>query len=203
MRGLAIFGGSFNPPHRTHRRIVQAALAQLPIDEVLVMPAADHPHKRDRDMAPVEARLELCRIAFAAIHGAVVDDREARRAGPSYTVTTLADLAREHPGVPLWFVIGSDNLPLLPTWREHHRLLALARFATFPRLGAPVDEAALRALDLSRDELARLLAAQLQLEPDAVSATAIRERLRRGERDLAELDPEVEARILELGLYGA
>lgn len=197
-----MFGGTFNPPHTTHRRIVVAALDQLPIDELLVMPAGHHPHKRGRDIAPADQRLAMCRLAFAGLAGVVVDDRELRRAGPSFTVDTIAELAEQHLGRPIWFVIGADNLALMPTWHDHHRLLRLTNVATFPRHGTTIDERALVGLDLRDDERAHLCKHRLQLPPDAVSAADIRRRLARGQRNLAELQREVEDHIVSHHLYG-
>ena len=199
--GIAVFGGSFNPPHRTHRRLAAAALQQLPIRTLLVIPSGDHPHKRNHDMAPAQDRLAMCRLAFGDLAGVVVDDRELRRAGPSFTVDTLAELAAEHPGTRLFFLIGSDNLPLLPTWRDHHRILALATVVTYPRAGHPVDPSRLAGLRLSADERDRLLANVLPLPADAVSATDLRARWQHGERDLGELAPAVQRYILEHRLY--
>lgn len=201
-RGLALYGGAFNPPHTTHRRIVEAALQQLPVDEVRVLPAGDHPHKRRGDVAPAEHRLEMCRLAFGDLPHVVVDDRELRRTGLSFTVDTLEEFRREDPSRELWFVIGSDNLPLLPTWRAHHRILQLAKVATFPRLHEPIDAARLEGLDLSGDERRALLAHVLHLAPDAIAAQDLRRRLAAGERDLAELDPRVESYARDHHLYG-
>lgn len=201
-RGLALLGGSFDPPHRTHVRIAEAALRQLPVDEVRVLPAGDHPHKRQRGMTAAAHRLAMCRLAFAGSDRVVVDDRELHRAGPSFTVDTLEEFARERAGRPLWFLIGADNLPLLPTWHRHHRILELARVATFPRLGSPIDEAGLAGLDLTAAERTALLAARLELPADAVSASDVRARLAAGERALPQLDPAVEAYALAHHLYG-
>lgn len=200
--GIAVLGGSFNPPHGTHRRIAAAAFAHLPISELRVLPAGDHPHKRHRDMAPAAHRLAMCRLLFADLPHVVVDDREVRREGPSFTVDTLAELQREHPGRQLFLLVGSDNTPLLPTWRDHHRILALATVVTFPRADAPLDAAALHRVDLSAREREDLLAHVLPMAADAVSATAIRARLRAGERDLPELAPAVEGYLRTHHLYG-
>jgi nicotinate-nucleotide adenylyltransferase len=200
--GLILFGGAFNPPHRTHRRIAEQALAQLPAGRLLVLPAGDHPHKGATDMASAAHRLAMCEIAFAGMPQVTVDDRELRRRGRSFTVDTLAGLRAVAPARPLFFVIGADNLPLLPTWREHHRVLALATVATFPRLGFPLDAGALRGLDLTAAEQQALLGHVLQLPPDNITATALRADLRAGRRHLAELDPAVEAYIRRHHLYG-
>lgn len=200
-RGIAVLGGSFDPPHLAHRKLATAALERLPVQEVRVLPAGDHPHKRARSMNAAADRLAMCRLAFAGMSGVVVDDRELRRRGPSFTVDTLAELAAEHPGAPLYFVIGSDNLPLLPTWRDHHRILALAKVVTYPRHGHEVTARALEELDLTADERRSLLAHVLPLAPDAIAATDVRRRWRAGERDLAELDPTVRDYIAAHGLY--
>lgn len=188
--GIAVFGGAFDPPHRTHVRIARAALEQLPVAELLVVPAGDHPWKTGAT-APGPERLELCRIAFRDVARAQVDDREVVRGGASFTVDTLEQLALAHPGRELWLVIGSDNLPTFHLWRNAERILQLAHLAVFPREGTPVPAS-------GGIRPAHVLAVQ----PDAVNATALRERLGRGERCLAELDPLVEQRVLARHLYG-
>lgn len=189
--GLALLGGSFNPPHATHLRLAAAALRTLPIDEVRVVPAGDHPHKRGGDMAPAAHRLAMCRLAFADQPHVVVDDRELRRPGPSFTADTLAELAAEHPGRRLFFLIGSDNLPLLPTWHDHHRVLALATIVTYPRRGHPIDASTLAGLDLSATERTALLANVLDAPADDTAASELRRRWRQGERDLDQIPAAV------------
>lgn len=199
--GLGVFGGSFNPPHRTHRRVAEAALRQLPIAELRLVPSGDHPHKRGRDMAPAADRLAMCRLAFADLPGAAVDDVELRRDGPSFTVDTLAALAAAHPGRALFFLIGSDNLSLLPTWREPERILALCTVVTFPRAGYPATPAAIAALPLPAAARASLAAHVLDLPADAIAASDLRARWRAGERELPELAPSVRDYIAAHGLY--
>ncbi len=200
-RGIAVLGGSFNPPHRTHVRLALAALRALPVDEVRIVPAGDHPHKRGRDLAPARHRLAMCQLAFADLPRVVVDDRELRRQGPSFTVDTLAELAAEHPGRPLFFLIGSDNLPLLPSWHDHHRLLSLATVVTYPRRDHPVDPAGLARLDLSPRERAMLLANLLDGPADDVAASELRRRWRSGERDLPEIPPAVQRYMAAAQVY--
>lgn len=188
--GIAVFGGAFDPPHRTHVRIAHAALQQLPVAELLVVPAGDHPWKTGAT-APGPERLELCRIAFRHLRGVRVDDREVVRGGASFTVDTLEQLAHDHRGRQLWLVIGSDNVPTFEKWRNAGRILELAHLAVFPREGWPMaaDNPILPA---------RVLAVQ----PDAVNATALRARLASGERGIPELDPLVEQRVVAQHLYG-
>lgn len=201
VRGTAVLGGSFNPPHRTHVRLARDALAALPVHRLLVIPSGDHPHKRGVGMAPAEHRLAMCRLAFEGMPGVEVDDREIRRTGPSYTVLTIDELRAERPGEPVYFLIGSDNLPLLPTWRAHHELLAACTVVTWPRRGYPVDAAALRGLDLTDAERRSLLAHVLERPADDVNASELRARWRAGESDLDELDPRVRSYLATHGLY--
>ena len=179
--GLGVLGGTFDPPHQSHVRLARAALAHLPIQELLVIPAGDHPHKQGRGTSPAAHRLAMCELAFADVVGARVDDREVRRAGLSFTVDTLAELRSQQPARQLFFLIGSDNLRLLPTWRDHHRILRLATVVTYPRAGFAVGPEALAGLDLDAAERQTLLRHQLPLPADAVSSTAIRATLARGE----------------------
>ncbi|MCA8954021.1 MAG: nicotinate (nicotinamide) nucleotide adenylyltransferase [Planctomycetes bacterium] len=198
--GIAVLGGAFDPPHRSHVRIATMARDHLPVGEVRVMPAGDHPHKQGGRLTPAHHRLAMCRLAFAAVPGVVVDDREIRRDGLSFTVETLAELAAEAPGRRLFFLVGSDNLPLLPSWREHHRLLELATVVTWPRRGYPIDPDRLAALDLSANERDELLAHVLPVAADDVAATTIRSQLGRGE-PAPDLDPAVQRYAVEHELY--
>ncbi len=199
--GIGVLGGSFNPPHLTHRRLAATALQQLPLGELRVIPTGDHPHKRDRDMAPAVHRVAMCRLAFAGLDGVAVDTREVERRGPSFTVDTLAELAAEHPAHALWLLIGSDNLPLLPTWREPDRVLALAHVVVYPRVGHPASADALQRAGVPPSMHRALLANVLALPADAVAASDLRARWRAGERDLPELAPDVRAYIAAHGLY--
>ncbi len=200
--GIAILGGSFDPPHRTHLRIAREALRSLPVTEVRVIPAGDHPHKQDRGMTAAAHRLRMCELAFGELPDVVVDDRELHRPGLSYTAETLAELQAEFPDRPLYFLIGSDNLPLLPSWHDHHRVLALATVVTWPRQGHPVCAAALADLDLTAAERQALLDHVLDLPADDVAATTVRRRLATGQ-PVAEVDPTVLAYAADHALYAA
>ncbi len=187
--GLALFGGAFNPPHLTHKKILAATKEQLPVTQVVVLPAGAHPHKQaaDNDMASAAARLELCALAFGDIPQVTIDDRELRREGLSYTVDTLRELHAEHPDQTLFWIIGADNLPLLRTWREPESILELCTLVTCPRKNHAANTAG--------------PGITLDFQPDDVSASAIRKALRSGHKPEG-LDPRVLDRIRQLGLYG-
>jgi nicotinate-nucleotide adenylyltransferase len=201
--GIVVFGGAFNPPHRTHRKILRTALDGLPAAGAIVLPTGRHPHKRDRDMAPDAARLQLCAAAFGDLPGVEISDVELRREGPAYTVDTARELARTHPDQTLFLLVGSDNLRIIDSWHDHHELLDLVTVVTYPRRRHPVDRATLESQALTPAEIDGLLRWVLDVDLDAaddVSATAIRAALRRGEEP-AELADPVAGKIRELGLY--
>jgi len=188
----ALFGGSFDPVHDGHLAVVDHVLAHGLAAAVTVVPARLSPHK-DQVTAPAEERLALVRLAFAGRDAVTVDDRELRRPGPSYTVDTLRELAAAHPGDRWRLVIGADNLPGLPTWREAAALVDLAEVVVMPRGGA----AAAAPAGLPGD---RFLVAEDFDEP--VSSTAIRAMLAAGKLPAAGLPAAVAARIRARGLYG-
>ena len=199
-RRLLLFGGAFNPPHQTHRRVLRQAMAAVGAERALVLPVGRHPLKEDTGLAPDQARLELCRIAFADLPGVEVDDLDLDRDGPSYTVDTLELLRTRFPEHALFWLVGADNLHILDQWRDHHRLLRLCTLVIYPRLGFPIEREVLTRQDLTAGEIDRLLAHVLEVPADAVSATAIRDALRAGRRP-NDVAPAVLARIHDLGLY--
>ena len=97
---LGVFGGAFDPPHRAHVALVEAAIAQLQLDRVQVLPTGQAWHK-PRQLSAAADRLVMTRLAFEPLPQVAVDDREILRAGPSYTSDTLQELQHEYPHAQL------------------------------------------------------------------------------------------------------
>jgi nicotinate-nucleotide adenylyltransferase len=131
---IGIFGGTFDPIHYGHLRTAFEVLQALDLRELRFIPAGDPPH-RDKPRLDAARRLELVRAAVAGQPGFVVDDREIRRRGPSYTVVTLEELRAELPDTPLCLVLGMDAFRGLATWHRWHELLVLAHLVVAPRPG--------------------------------------------------------------------
>ena len=170
-RRVGVFGGAFDPPHMAHTALAQAALEQLQLDELRIVPTGEAWHK-NRGLTPAVHRLEMTRLAFAAMDRVTVDPRETRRRGPSYTVDTLAEIRREMPQAQLFLIIGQDQAAALPTW---HRWREIADFATIcvaARAGFAGARGTFDALNLGISPLQTI-----ELPPMDVSATDIRERL--------------------------
>ncbi len=124
-RRIGVFGGAFDPPHLAHVALVRSAIEALALDEVRVLPTGQAWH-RPGPLSAAAQRLAMARLAFAGLPQVVVDEREIRRVGPSYTVDTLSEIAAEQPGAKLFVLIGDDQRRSLPGW---HRVGEIARLA--------------------------------------------------------------------------
>ncbi|WP_437736591.1 nicotinate (nicotinamide) nucleotide adenylyltransferase [Sorangium sp. So ce1335] len=123
-RRVAIFGGSFNPPHVAHVLAATYAIAVAPIDEVLVVPVYRHPFAKE--LAPYEHRLAMCHLALGWLPGVSVSTVERELGGESLTLRTLEHLAAEHPGWAMRLLVGADVLPDLPRWHRFDRIEQIA-----------------------------------------------------------------------------
>jgi nicotinate-nucleotide adenylyltransferase len=132
---LGIYGGSFDPVHLGHLFVAQAALEELELDRLFLIPVAQSPFKPGHRPAPGELRLRFLRLALAGEDRCEVDDQEIRRGGTSYTVDTLRDYAARFPGLKMYYLIGADNAAKLNEWREPAALAGLAEFVAVPRPG--------------------------------------------------------------------
>lgn len=114
-----ILGGSFDPPHRAHVMVAAWALMEGTLDRIVVIPTARHAFGK-RAGASFCDRVAMCRLAFSIFREGTVaiDDIEGRRAGTSYMIDTLRELAERHPGVAFRLVVGSDVEADLAKWRE-------------------------------------------------------------------------------------
>ena len=117
VRRIGVLGGAFDPPHVAHVALGRAAVEQLQLDSLLVLPTGRAWHKT-RDLTGSEHRLAMARLAFAELSVALVDDRETRRAGPTYTVDTLRELQAEHPQAELFLILGKDQGDVLSSWHK-------------------------------------------------------------------------------------
>ena len=134
MHPIGIFGGTFDPIHYGHLRSAFELLQALRLSEVRFMPAGDPPH-RDVTIASPEQRLKMVRAAIGQQPGFNVDDRELRRAGPSYSVDTLAELRAEMPDRSLCLILGMDAFLGLPKWHRWQDILKLAHLVVAHRPG--------------------------------------------------------------------
>jgi len=182
----------------------------LRLDRVLLVPAAQPPHKPPAELAPAADRYRMTALAVREHPRFEVSDVEVKRSGPSYTVDTLAAL-RERGRLHL--VIGSETFLDLLNWREPRRVAALARLVVIPRNGMGFDPETPAAVKVLR-ELGLPAFAPASAEPSddpapillhaaslPISGSDLRRRAREG-RSLAFRMPEaVVSYIREQRLY--
>ena len=193
--GIGVLGSAFNPPHLGHLALAQEALWQLELEEVVLVPTGEAPHKRIVDDPGREQRLAMTRLAAADDSRFSVSTLEVERDGPSYTYETLELLASEKgPDRELVFVMGADAAVGLESWREPERVVELARIAVARRSGVSDAEvgAVLRSLGATGSQRATML----EMPQFGVSSSAVRERAAAG-RPLRYLVPESVARFIE------
>ena len=134
MGPIGIFGGTFDPIHFGHLRTAFEMLQALRFDEVRFMPCGSPPH-RESPVADAELRLRMVQVATEGQHGFMVDDRELKRPGPSYSVDTLTALRGEFPLRSLALIIGMDAFLGLPKWYQWREILQLAHVVVAHRPG--------------------------------------------------------------------
>lgn len=131
---IGIYGGSFNPPHLGHMAAAKAAVEELGLDRLLIVPACDPPHKTlSADAATPQQRLEMAVIMADQLPKAECWDVEVAREGVSYTADTLEEAKRLWPEDELWLLVGSDMFLSLQTWRNPQHIMELAGICAFDR----------------------------------------------------------------------
>jgi nicotinate-nucleotide adenylyltransferase len=194
---IGILGGTFNPPHVGHLICAQEAYVQLELDRVMLIPARIPPHKPVDDEPGIEHRLALCQAAVLGDERLEVSDVEAVRAGPSYTVDTLAELHEQGGHDELFLVVGSDIAAGLPGWHEPARVLSLATLAVASRPGTS-RAAVSRAVHAVAGSDAVVF---FEMPAIGVSSTMVRRRVAAGTPIKYLVPEEVTAYIEHHGLY--
>jgi len=196
---VALFGGSFDPPHHGHLAIAAAAADVFDLDQVLFAPVGRQPLKTEGAPASFADRLAMVELACRSDSRFAVSDLDAPRSDgtPNYTVQTLAALHEAMPDARLFNLVGADSFLNLPRWHEPERLLELAEWIVVSRPGFPL--ANLSALGLTPQQRGRVHL--LQTVHEDVAATNLRERLEAGDPCADVLDPAVFAYIQAHTLY--
>lgn len=134
MDPIGIFGGTFDPIHYGHLRTAFELMEALKLSELRFMPCGTPPH-REEPVASADVRLAMVKAATEGQSGFIVDDREIRRPGPSYSVDTLIALRAEFPARSLCLIVGMDAFLGLPKWYQWREILQLAHVVVAHRPG--------------------------------------------------------------------
>ena len=133
MKKIAMFGGSFNPPHIGHLELAQAFIDRLSLDKLLLIPVFSPPHKSGSEMATAQHRLNMCKLLEKYNNKIEVSDIEVIRGGSSYTVDTLKALKALYPDDELFLIIGADMYMSLQSWYQPEQICSLAKICTVSR----------------------------------------------------------------------
>lgn len=181
---VALFGGTFDPPHVGHLLAASDAHEHLALDQLVFVPAARQPLKEAGSAAAPHHRLRMLELLIEGDRRFAVDPAEIDRTGLSYSVDTLEEFARRLPEATRYFLLGEDTFATLGQWREPARVVALAHMAVLARSAgrseAPIgqEEVARRVLAIGGGGAAP--PAVLGTRRVDVSSTEVRERVRSG-----------------------
>lgn len=198
---IGVFGGTFNPVHCGHLIMAQDALEEFELDQVLFVPSSIPPHKSHQNLAASEHRVAMLEEAIEGDVRFAVSRIEIERRGVSYTVETLRELRCRLPEGDFFFLIGSDTLPELHTWKEIDELLHICRFITMARPGFRADDVTRQFLNLPDPWPAKLAEQVTTGHQVDISSSDIRMRVAEG-LSIRYLVPQgVEMYIYEHQLY--
>ncbi|MFH1755689.1 MAG: nicotinate-nucleotide adenylyltransferase [Candidatus Latescibacterota bacterium] len=170
MARVGILGGTFDPPHIAHLVMAEEALAKVPLDKILFMPATHPPHKSTEVVTPYPVRLQMVELSLQGHDHLELSTMEEFRDGPSYTIDLLRHYQREHDD-EIYLIIGADSLSDFTSWKDPEKILQLATLVVFPRSGYP-------SMHSLPGEASIVL---LDAPPVDVSSSEIRRRLAAGE----------------------
>ena len=195
--GIGVLGGTFDPIHRGHLALADAALAQLRLDEIIFMPAGEPWLKSGHPVTPASYRLAMVGLVVKDNPAFRVSSMEINRQGATYTVETLEAL-HDYYGQGIHLIVGMDILDQFQKWKDPERILELCRLTVGKRAGwdntaiHKFQEAfpkAVGKIDLLETEL-----------PD-IGSTELRGRIAKGDRVKGEVATPVLDYIMKVGLY--
>ncbi len=187
-------GGTFDPIHHGHLVAASEVQATFDLDEVVFVPTGQPWQKADREVSPAEHRYLMTVIATAANPRFEVSRVDIDRSGPTYTVDTLTDIARQRPDADLFFITGADAMAQILTWRDHDEIFELAQFVACTRPGHDLDESMLAGLPQGRVTV-------LEIPALAISSTDCRDRVRSGQPVWYLVPDGVVQYVAKHGLY--
>lgn len=196
---IGILGGTFDPVHLGHLILAETCREELRLDQVRLIPADSPPHKPGVSITLAKHRRAMLEFATAGLPEFPIDPREIKRGGVSYTCDTLTEFREEYPDAELFFLMGSDSLRDLPTWREPERIAELATIVAVNR--GPISEQQMqRYLEQLPDRVAESVRF-VEMPGVNISASDLRQRVAAG-KSIRFLTPRpVERYIIEHQLY--
>lgn len=136
MAKIGILGGTFNPPHNGHLYLAKKIKDEFSLDKVILLPNGQPPHKNG--LASAKDRAEMIKLLIDGENGIELSDIELKRSGTVYTVDTLTELSKIYDKKELFYLIGSDTLFVVDTWKNFTMVAKLTQFICLNRPGSEV-----------------------------------------------------------------
>ena len=208
---LGILGGTFNPPHVGHLRLAEEVAEVHDLAKVVFVPCYIPPHKKADHVVSADHRLEMTRRSCEDNPLFAVSDIEVARSGPSYTVDTLKFLRREFD-YETFFIIGTDSLAEIHTWKDYEKLFGFSHFVVVERPGTPFEKAWAEVPTQVRNEFTMSQGSWIHPSSNRlicsevggldISATSIRKLCRSGRSIRYLVTESVRSYITDRNLYG-
>lgn len=172
---IGLFGGSFNPIHNDHTRIIKYLVGKKIIDQVWIIPCKNHVF--NKDLLPVKERVKMIKLAIKKIKRVKINTIELETTGKSYAINTIRKLKKISPQHNFFFIAGSDILHEIKRWHKYEDILKEIDFIIFKRVGYDVKN--IRGLNITH---------LIEEKPSSISSSEIREKIE-GERSLKNFIP--------------
>jgi nicotinate-nucleotide adenylyltransferase len=199
---LALFGGTFDPIHRGHTRVAEAALERIDAEKLIFVPARISPLKGFFPFASDSDRLRMIELAVAGHERFAVSDCELRRRAPSFTLDTVRQFQREYgPNTAIHWLLGADGVGDLVHWYKIEELIDECHLTTMRRPGYPAPDFDRFTPFWGPQRVAKLKADVIETPLIDISSTEVRRRLVAGEEVADMLHPDVIQYIRAHNLY--
>jgi len=187
LKKIGIYGGTFDPIHHGHLILSRQACEEIGFDELIFVPAALSPFKKNPAEASGELRLAMLRAAIQGQEDFQADGCELNRPPPSYSVDTVLEIRERDPNAELFWLIGADNVTDLHRWHRFEALEKLVQFVVLDRgraeNAAHKFRVVQRKIDISATDIRNRVASGRSIRylvPQAVEEIIRREKLYRG-----------------------
>ncbi|MEG2395427.1 MAG: nicotinate (nicotinamide) nucleotide adenylyltransferase [Oscillospiraceae bacterium] len=203
---IGIFGGTFNPPHKGHEKLVSDFLQTLNLDKVMIIPNKKPTHKQCEDLAFDTDRLEMCRLAFKNPKYEI-SSIEIDRSTDSYMIFTIDEILEKYPSAELYLIIGADMFLIFHKWYKHREIIEKCKKIC---VATRDEEDTIKSLRSYAFEHFKIYIPELEsdkillskAEPFIISSTNIREKIAKNELITDFVCDDVANYIVKRGLYG-
>lgn len=188
IKKIGLFGGSFNPIHNAHVKLIDQIIREKVVDEIWLIPCKKH--NFNKQLLNARDRIKMIKLAISGLKNARINNIELKMRGKSCTLKTIRKLKQENRNKEFYIVIGADILQEIKKWYKYERLVKETKFVVFSRKGYKF----VKNPDLRIEKI-------IDLKRDNISSSEIRQNVKQG-KSISKLVPrKVEEYIKKNNLY--